>query len=89
MQYDRGTMVSAASVGPSPDLTHDVFVERHMLAVVGAATRVAPDWSVWVGSSAALRTDSRADAIARARALGTSLGLPVWMSDDGGQFHSL
>jgi hypothetical protein len=78
--------------GSSPDFSRDVVVERHILAVVGAAPLPSlplPEWSVWVGRTVISRTDSREEALAEGRRLAPPLKCDLWFCEDGKNYELL
>jgi hypothetical protein len=84
--------MSSSVSGAIPDFSRDVVVERHILAVVGAAplpTLSVPEWSVWVGLTVVSRTDSREEALAHGKRLASPLKCDLWLCEDGKNYECL
>jgi hypothetical protein len=75
-----------------PDFSRDVVVERHILAVVGAAplaTLSVPEWSIWVGQAVVSRMDTREEALAQGKRLAPPLNCDLWFYEDGKNYERL
>jgi hypothetical protein len=84
--------MSATVPEANPDFSRDVVIERHILAVIGAAplpTLPVPPWSVWVGRMVVSRLDSREEALAEGRRLAPPLKCDLWCCEDGKTYELL